>query len=65
MKYNVSALMMVELHKEGKTLGYIMIINPMLRPGFDRSLFNSLVTFIEAELDRQHVHKHFEFLMTA
>lgn len=54
--------MMVELHKEGKTLGYIMIINPMLRPGFDRSLFNSLVTFIEAELDRQHVHKHFEFL---
>ena len=62
MKYNVSALMMVELHKEGKTLGYIMIINPMLRPGFDRSLFNSLVTFIEAELDRQHVHKHFEFL---
>ncbi len=61
-KYTVSALMMVELHKEGKTLGYIMIVNPTLRPGFDLSLFNSLITFIEAELDRQHVHKHFEFL---
>lgn len=61
-KYGVRTLMMYPLKKDGKMLGYISIKNPDLVVGFDISLFNSLITFIEAEIDRQHVHQRFEYL---
>lgn len=62
IKYGVNTLMMHPLQKDGKVLGYISIKNPDLFSDFDISLFNSLITFIEAEIDRQHVHQRFEYL---
>lgn len=61
-QHSITTLMMSQLQKEGICLGYLMLINPSLNHSEDRSLFDSLATFIEAEIDRQHVHQHFEYL---